>query len=271
MRLLFCGDIVGRSGRDVVTHHIPAMRKRLNLDMVIVNAENMAGGFGLTGPACDTLFQHGVDVITSGNHVWDEKEIIPYMERNKKVIRPLNYPPGTPGEGSVIWQSPQGKRVLVINVMGRLFMDTLDDPFQALDACIAHHTLGKTIDAVVVDVHAEATSEKMAIGHMLDGRVSFVVGTHTHIPTADTRILPGGTAYQTDAGMCGDYQSVVGMQVEAPLFRFRYKRPYTERMKPATGPATLCGTLVETDDATGLAVSITPIRVGPHLAQSLGE
>lgn len=270
MRILFCGDVVGRSGRDVVTQQVPLLRKRLNLDMVIVNAENIAGGFGLTGSACDTLFQHGTDIITSGNHVWDDKEFIPYLSRTKKVIRPLNYPSGSPGEGSVMWTSPEGKRVLVVNVMGRLFMDALDDPFQGLEACLKPYTLGKNVDAIVVDVHAEATSEKMAIGHMLDGQVSLVVGTHTHIPTADARILPKGSAYQTDAGMCGDYQSVVGMQIDAPLFRFRYKRPYVERMKPASGTATLCGILVQTNDQTGLAELVQPICVGPHLIESLG-
>lgn len=268
MRILFGGDIVGRSGRDVVTQKVSLLREHLQLDMVIINAENMAGGFGLTGSACDTLFQHGVDVITSGNHMWDEKEIIPYIARSKNLIRPINYPPGTPGNGSVVWEK-NGKRVLVINVMGRLFMETLDDPFQALDACLSGHTLGKTVDAIVVDIHAEATSEKMAVAWMLDGRVSFIVGTHTHIPTADTRILTNGTAYQTDAGMCGDYNSVVGMQIDAPLFRFRNRRPYTERMKPATGQATFCGTFVETDDATGLAKTIMPVRVGPHLSSTL--
>lgn len=268
MRILFGGDIVGRSGRDIVTQKVPLLRERLSLDMVIINAENMAGGFGLSSSGCNTLFQHGVDVITSGNHMWDEKEIIPYIAHQKNLLRPINYPPGTPGEGSVIWEK-NGRRVLVINVMGRLFMDTLDDPFRILEDCLAKHTLGQTVDAIVVDVHAEATSEKMAIAWMLDGRVSFVVGTHTHVPTADARILPGKTAYHTDAGMCGDYQSVVGMQIEAPLFRFRNRRPYIERMKPAIGPATFCGTLVETDDITGLARSITPVRIGPHLAPTL--
>lgn len=268
MRILFGGDVVGRSGRDVVTQKIPLLRQHLQLDMVIINAENMAGGFGLTGAACDTLFQHGVDVITSGNHMWDEKEIIPYIGRTPNLIRPANYPLGAPGQGSVVW-SKNGKRVLVINVMGRLFMDTLDDPFQILETCLAEHTLGKTVDAIIVDVHAEATSEKMAMAWMLDGRVSLVVGTHTHIPTADARILNEGTAYQTDAGMCGDYQSIVGMQIEAPLFRFRNKRPYIERMKAANGPATFCGTLVETDDATGKALSITPVRIGPHLSSTM--
>lgn len=270
MKILFLGDIVGRSGRDAVTKEVPALRKKLGLDMVIVNAENMAGGFGLTPSSCDSLYQAGVDVITTGNHVWDDRTIIPYISQNKNLIRPINYPPGTPGEGSVVWHSPSGKKILVINVMGRIFMDVLDDPFQALEYCLKNFALGQSIDGVIVDVHAEATSEKMAMAHVLDGRVSFVVGTHTHIPTADTRILAGGTAYQTDAGMCGDYQSIIGMQLEAPIFRFKYRRPYGERVKVANGPATLCGTIVELG-SNGLAIKAEPFRHGPNLFQTVNE
>ncbi|MCE3231086.1 MAG: metallophosphoesterase [Alphaproteobacteria bacterium] len=265
MRILFCGDIVGRSGRDAVEEYLPRVRKDLNIDFVIVNAENAAHGFGITKGICQNLYKIGVDVITTGNHIWDQKEIISYIDQDKRLLRPLNYPATTPGRGYTIVPNRKGKDVLVMNAQARLFMETLDDPFPAVDAILKKYPLGSgSIGAIVLDFHGEATSEKMAMGHFCDGRVSLVVGTHTHIPTADMQILPQGTAYQTDAGMCGDYNSVVGMDKTVPIFKFIRKMP-TERMQPAQGPGTLCGVFVETDDATGLAKSIQPVRLGARL------
>ncbi|MDB5416029.1 MAG: hypothetical protein JWR10_4364, partial [Rubritepida sp.] len=205
-------------------------------------------------------------VITLGNHTWDRSEIIPYMEEEKRVIRPANFPPGTPGHGAVVVEVPGNRRALVINVMGRLFMDPLDDPFRAVQLELARHSLGRSIQAAIIDVHCEATSEKQAFGHSFDGSVSLVIGTHTHVPTADHQILPGGTAYQTDAGMCGDYDSVIGMQKGGAALRFWKKMP-GERLAPADGDATLCGLFVETDDATGLALRVAPLRQGGRLSQ----
>lgn len=267
MRILFCGDVVGRSGREIVVEQMPRICQDLQIDFVIVNAENAAHGFGLTKGICQDLYQVGVDVVTTGNHVWDQKEIISYIDQDKRLLRPLNYPPSTPGRGYTLLPSRKGKEVLVINVMARLFMEALDDPFPAVDAILKKYPLGKSVGAIIVDFHGEATSEKMAMGHFCDGRVSLVVGTHTHIPTADAQILPQGTAYQTDAGMCGDYDSVVGMEKTVPLMKFTRKIP-TGRMQPAQGPGTLCGVLVETDDTTGLAKSIHPIRVGARLQEA---
>jgi hypothetical protein len=264
MRMLFCGDLVGRSGREVVLEHLPRLRRELALDFVVVNGENAAAGFGITEKICAQLYAAGVDVITTGNHVWDQRETVGFIDRDPRLLRPQNYPPGTPGRGIGVYQTARGRRVVVLNLMGRLFMDPLDDPFAALERELSVHRLGETADAVIVDVHAEATSEKMAMGHLADGRASLVVGTHTHVPTADCQILPKGTAYQTDAGMCGDYDSVIGMEKTIPIARFVRKMP-TERMAPAQGPATLCAVFVETDDQTGLARHAAPLRLGGRL------
>ncbi len=212
MRILFLGDVVGKSGRTGVTRHLPGLRDSLALDFVIVNGENAAHGFGITAKICDELFEAGADVISTGNHIWDQKEALSFIEREDRLLRPVNYPKGTPGRGAGLYQTASGASVLVINVMGRLYMDALDDPFAAVERELEACPLGAAADAVVIDVHAETTSEKNAMGHFADGNASLVIGTHTHIPTADTRILPGGTGYQTDTGMCGDYDSVIGMQ-----------------------------------------------------------
>lgn len=266
MKIVYCGDIVGRSGRDVVEQHLPTICKELDIDFVIINAENAAHGFGITKSICQDLYKMGVDVITTGNHVWDQKEIINYIDQDKKLLRPINFPPSTPGRGYTILPNRKGKDVLVINAQARLFMESLDDPFAAVDAVLKKYPMGGgSIGAIVLDFHGEATSEKMAMGHFCDGRVSLVVGSHTHIPTADEQILPSGTAYMTDAGMCGDYNSVVGMDKRVPILKFTKKMP-TDRMQPAQGPGTMCGVCVETDDATGLAISIHPIRLGARLA-----
>jgi metallophosphoesterase (TIGR00282 family) len=267
MRLLFLGDIVGRPGRNAVTERLPGLRERWRLDCVVINGENAAGGFGITEAICDEILAAGADAITLGNHSWDQREALVFIERQPRLLRPANYPPGTPGRGANLIDTHSGKRVLVINVMGRLFMDALDDPFAVADREIETCPLGQVADAIVVDVHAEATSEKQALGHHLDGRASLVVGTHTHTPTSDHRILGGGTAYLSDAGMCGDYDSVLGMQKEESIRRFLQKTP-GPRMEPGQGEGTLCGVAVETDDRTGLARGAHAVRLGPHLEET---
>jgi len=270
VRILFCGDIVGRPGRTAVRTQVPDLRDRLGLDFVIANGENAAGGFGITEAICHELFDAGVDAITGGNHMWDQREAIRFIDGEPRLIRPLNYPAGTPGRGSGVFSAPQGRKVLVISVMARLFMDPLDDPFAAAERELGRHRLGVSAHAIVLDVHGEATSEKMAMGHFVDGRVSLCVGTHTHVPTADTMVLTAGTAYQTDAGMCGSYDSVIGMDKAVPLARFTRKLP-TERLSVAKGEGTLCGVFVETDDATGAALRADPVRVGGCLSAALPD
>ena len=268
MRLAFFGDVVGRSGRDGLADHLPSLRRRLGLEFVIVNAENACHGFGISENTARELYDAGADCLTLGNHAWDQKEALTYIVREPRLIRPANYPrlADPPGKGSNLYVTETGKRVLVINVLGRVHMDAMDDPFAAVDRELETAPLGLVADAVVVDMHAEATSEKMAMGHFCDGRASLVVGTHTHVPTADGQILPGGTAYQTDAGACADYDSVIGNDKEEPLRRFT-TRISQERYKPASGEATVCGVYVETDDRTGRALRIEPIRVGGRLKE----
>jgi metallophosphoesterase (TIGR00282 family) len=270
VRLLFLGDIVGRSGRDAVAAALPGLRHDLALDLVVVNAENASHGFGLAPDMARALFAAGADVLTLGNHAWDRKEIIPYIEEEARLIRPMNYAPGTPGRGATVVGVPGGRRALVVQAMGRLFMEPLDDPFRAVQAELARHSMGAqgAVQAVVIDIHAEATSEKQAMAHSFDGRASLVVGTHTHVPSADHRILPGGTAFQSDAGMCGDYDSVIGMHKGGASLRFWRKVP-AERLAPAEGEATVCGIFVETDDATGLARRVAPLRLGGALEPAM--
>jgi 2',3'-cyclic-nucleotide 2'-phosphodiesterase len=270
MNIAFFGDVVGRTGREGLAEHLPGLRRRLSLDFVIVNAENAAAGFGVTEACARELFDAGADCLTLGNHSWDQKEALTYIVREPRLIRPLNYPAMSkaPGRGAQLFEAPGGRRVLVINLLGRVHMDALDDPFAAVDGELAACPLGEAADAVVVDMHAEATSEKMAMGHFCDGRASLVVGTHTHVPTADAQILEQGTAYQTDAGACADYDSVIGNHKEEPLRRFT-TRISGGRYKPAEGPATICGVFVETDPTTGLALRIEPIRVGGRLKQTI--
>ena len=270
MRLLFCGDIVGRPGREAVTSRLPGLRKALALDFVIVNGENAAGGFGITAKICDELFAAGVDAISGGNHSWDQREALGYIDREPRLLRPLNYPAGTPGRGATVFDVPGGRKILVLNVMGRLFMDPLDDPFACVERELGKHRLGVTVQAIVVDIHAETTSEKMAMSHFVDGRASLCVGTHTHVPTADAMILPGGTAYQSDAGMCGDYDSVIGMDKAAPVARFTRKLP-TDRLSVASGEGTLCAVYVEIDNKTGRATKIAPVRAGGRLSPTLPD
>src|SRR5512139_268748 len=255
MRILFIGDIVGRSGRAVLLERLPRLVRDWRLDFVAVNGENAAGGFGITEMIYQEFVDAGADVVTGGNHSWDQKEALVFIERAPKLLRPINFPAGTPGRGVALIEAKNGARVLVVNAMGRIFMDPLDDPFAAVEHELAACPLKQSADAIIVDIHAEATSEKQAMGHFCDGRASVVVGTHTHVPTADAQILPGGTAYQTDAGACADYDSVIGNQKEEPLRRFTTKIS-GGRYQPASGPATVCGVYLETDDRTGLAKRI---------------
>lgn len=269
MRLLFVGDVVGRAGRVAVGALLPELRRRWKLDFVVVNGENAAGGFGITEAVCDELIEAGADCVTLGNHSFDQREALVFIERQERLIRPVNYPHGTPGRGAFLFEGEAGHRVLVVNVLGRIFMDPMDDPFAAVEREIVACPLGLGCDAAVVDMHAEASSEKQAIGHFLDGRVSLVVGTHTHAPTADAQILPGGAGFMTDAGMTGDYDSIIGMDKDEPLRRFTRKIA-GGRFEPATGEATLCGVAVETGP-DGLARRIAPVRLGGRLQKATPE
>ncbi|MBC7281786.1 TIGR00282 family metallophosphoesterase [Hoeflea sp.] len=271
MRLLFLGDMVGKSGRTAVWNRLPGLIRDFRLDFVIVNGENAAGGFGITEEIFLETLDAGADVVTTGNHVWDQREALVYADRQDRFLRPANYPAGTPGRGSNLYIARNGARVLVANVMGRVFMHPdLDDPFSAGEAILNACPLGEQADAVIFDFHAEATSEKLCFAHFVDGRASFVVGTHTHVPTADAQILNGGTAYLSDAGMCGDYDSSIGMDKEEPVNRFVSKIP-KGRFEAASGPATICGVAVEISDRTGLAEKIAPLRIGPRLSEAYPE
>ena len=268
MRILFLGDVVGRSGRDALVAGLPGLRASLRADLVVVTGENASHGFGLSPDMAESFLAAGADAITLGNHAWDRKELIPYIAQQPRVVRPLNFPPGTPGAGSVVVSLADGRQALVLNAMGRLFMDPLDCPFRGTAELLSRYRLGASVAAIVADFHAEATSEKLAYAHSFDGTVSMIIGTHTHVPTADHQVLPGGTAYQSDAGMCGDYDSVIGMTKDGSAARFWRKMP-GERMAPAEGAATLCGLFVVTDDTTGLARSAEPVRVGGRLSGQL--
>jgi metallophosphoesterase (TIGR00282 family) len=267
MRILFIGDILGRSGRKIVLDRLPGLIEQWKLDFVAINGENAAGGFGITETIYRELIDAGADAVTLGNHAWDQKEALVFIERAPKLIRPINYPAGTPGRGAALIDTRGGARVLVINAMGRVFMDPLDDPFAAIERELSACALKREVDAVILDFHCEATSEKQAMGHFCDGRASLVVGTHTHVPTADHQIFPGGTAFMSDVGMTGDYDSVIGMNKDEPLQRF-LRKIQTTRFEPAMGPATLCALAVETDDATGLALRIAPVRLGGRLEEA---
>ena len=267
MNILICGDVVGKAGRRVVCDALPNLRRELDLDFIVVNGENAAGGFGITPKICDQFFDVGTDVITTGNHAWDQKDIIPHFEKEKRLLRPHNYPEGTPGTGVAVFPDHQGRKILMLHFMGLLFMPSLDDPFAGVEMALLNRHLGSDISAIILDFHGEATSEKLAIAHMLDGRVSAVVGTHTHVPTADAQVLPGGTGYISDIGMCGDYDSVIGMKKEASIERFRKKLP-GPRLEAALGEATLCAVFIEIDDETGLARRIEPLRLGGRLSQA---
>ncbi|ORJ55826.1 TIGR00282 family metallophosphoesterase [Geothermobacter hydrogeniphilus] len=255
LNLLFVGDVVGRPGRRALQRLLPRLIDRHQVDLVVANGENAAAGFGLTRDTMNELLDAGVDVLTTGNHVWDKREICGQIDDFPRVLRPLNYPDGTPGRGSGVFQTSAGYKVGVLNLEGRIFMSALDCPFRAADAAIAE--LRRETPVILVDIHAEATSEKVAMGHYLDGRVSLVVGTHTHVPTADAMILPGGTAYQTDAGMTGSRDSVIGVRKELVIEKFLTQMPV--RFDVAKKDPWLCGVVCRVEMATGRAVAIEQV------------
>jgi metallophosphoesterase (TIGR00282 family) len=267
MRILFIGDVVGRSGRVIVRDQLPRLVADWKLDCVVVNGENAAGGFGITELIYQDILDAGADAITLGNHAWDQREALVFIERAPRLIRPVNYPPGTPGRGAAMIETRGGASVLVVNAMGRVFLEPLDDPFAAIERELSACPLKTAADAIIIDMHAEATSEKQAMAHFADGRASLVVGTHTHAPTADHQILPGGTAFITDVGMTGDYDSIIGMTKQEPIGRFVRRIP-SGKFEAASGPATLCAVAVETDDATGLATRVAPVRIGGRLEEA---
>jgi len=266
MKLLFLGDVVGRAGRAAVTEWLPKLREAWKLDFVVVNGENASNGIGLTGGHAKVLLEAGADCLTLGDHAFDQREMLQFIEKEPRILRPLNFAKGAPGKGARLFTAPGGRKVLVAQALGQVFMKRpFDDPFSAMDSVMKAHPLGGLAQAILVDFHCEATSEKMAMGHYCDGRASVVVGTHTHIPTSDTQILGGGTAFQTDAGMCGNYDSVIGMEKTEPMRRF-ITGMSKGRFTPAMGPATVSGIYVETDDRTGKATRVEMVRQGGRLA-----
>ena len=270
MRILYLGDVVGRSGRRAIQDRLGALRERLKADFVVVNGENATSGIGITPDHAKDLLEAGVDVLTLGDHAFDQREMLAGIEKEPRILRPVNFSRAAPGVGARVFDAPGGRKVLVAQVLGQVFMKrAFDDPYSAIEAVLKQHPLGGLVQASLVDIHCEATSEKMAMGHFCDGRASIVVGSHTHVPTGDAMILPGGTAYMTDAGMCGDYVSVIGMDKDEPLRRF-ITGMSKGRFQPASGEATLSGLLVQTDDRTGKAVSAEPVRAGGALAQTHG-
>lgn len=262
MKILFCGDVVGKSGRKMVLTLVPQLKEKLNLDAVIVNGENAAHGFGLTPKMYDEFLAHGADVITLGNHSFDKKEIFTILDSAEFLVRPLNYPDGTAGHGYCIKRLANGKRLAVVQLLGKLFMRQYNDPFEMMDKWLEVHK--GEYDLLVIDYHAEATAEKVAFGWKMNGLAALVVGTHTHIPTADAHVLDGGTAYMTDVGMCGDYASVIGQKVDCSLSRFKVGEKI-QRLDPAEKEGTFCGVVVEIDEVTNRATKVFPVRIGAHL------
>lgn len=268
MKILFLGDVMGRAGRTAIKTHVPKLREAWKLDFVIVNGENATSGMGLSAAHAQSLLDAGVDVLTLGDHAFDQKDMMTFIPKEPRVLRPLNFSKAAPGVGARVFDGPRGKKVLVTQVLGQVFMKrTFDDPFSAIDGVLRQYPMGGQVQASIVDIHCEATSEKMAMGHFCAGRASLVVGTHTHVPTSDAMILPGGTGYLTDAGMCGDYRSVIGMDPAEPMRRFVTGMP-KERFTPASGEATLSGVYIETDDQSGQTTRIEMVRVGGHLQPS---
>ncbi|MDE3239884.1 MAG: TIGR00282 family metallophosphoesterase [Paracoccaceae bacterium] len=268
MKILFLGDVMGRAGRAAITDRLPKLRADLGLDFVVVNGENASSGMGLTAEHARLILNAGADCVTLGDHAFDQKDMLQFIESEPRILRPLNYAKTAPGKGARLFAAAGGRKVLVTQALGQVFMKRpFDDPFSALDQVLRSHPLGGLAQAIIVDFHAEATSEKMAVGHWCDGRASLVVGTHTHVPTGDAQILPAGTAYLTDAGMCGDYNSVIGMDKAEPMRRFITGMSKT-RFEPAEGEATLSGVYVETDDRTGLAKRVAMVRLGGRLQES---
>ncbi|MCC6305679.1 MAG: YmdB family metallophosphoesterase [Rhodobacteraceae bacterium] len=269
MRLLFLGDVVGRTGRTAVAERLAGLRAEWGLDFVVVNGENATAGAGLSAEHARALLAAGADVVTLGDHAFDNRDMESFIEQEPRILRPLNYARAAPGRGARLYEAPGGRRVLVAVTLGQVFMKRpFDDPFSALEPVLRAHPPGGIASAVIVEAHAEATSEKMALGHWCDGRASVVVGTHTHVPTADAQILPAGTGYLSDAGMCGDYDSIIGMDKAEPMRRF-VTGMARGRFEPAGGPATLSGLFAETDDRTGRPLRIAPVRIGGRLPQAL--
>lgn len=269
MKLLFLGDVMGRAGRAAISGQLAKLRADWGLDFVVVNGENASSGAGLTADHARLILEAGADCITLGDHAFDQKDMLRFIDTEPRIIRPLNYAKEAPGKGARVFSDARGRKVLVAQVLGQVFMKRpFDDPFSAIDAVLRAHPLGGLAQASLVDIHCEATSEKMAMGHWCDGRASVVVGTHTHVPTADAMVLPGGTAYLTDAGMCGDYHSVIGMDRAEPMRRF-VTGMARERFTPANGEATLSGFYIETDDRTGKAQRCMAVRAGGRLMPSL--
>lgn len=265
MRILFLGDVVGRSGRTAIAERMPALRAELRLDFVVVNAENATSGAGLSAAHARALLDAGADVLTLGDHAFDQREMLDFVKSEPRIIRPLNYSKIAPGTGARVFDAPGGRKVLVAQVLGRVFMkQPFDDPFSAVEPVLKAHPPGGMVQASMIDMHCEATSEKAAMGWYCNGRASIVAGTHTHVPTADARVLSGGTAYITDAGMCGDYDGIIGMEREEPMRRF-VTGMSRGRFAPSAGAATLSGLLVETDDRTGKATSSVGFREGGAL------
>ncbi|MDO5641263.1 MAG: TIGR00282 family metallophosphoesterase [Paracoccus sp. (in: a-proteobacteria)] len=273
MRLLFLGDVMGRAGRAAVAGRLAGLKAHLRADFCVVNGENASGGMGLTGGHAQLLLDAGADVVTLGDHAFDQKDMLAFIQKEPRVIRPVNFARDAPGRGAGVFDAPRGRKVMVAQVLGNVFMRrAFDDPFSALESVLRTHPMGAMagVQAVMIDFHAEATSEKMAAGHFCDGRASLVAGTHTHVPTGDAQVLTGGTGYLTDAGMCGDYDSIIGMEKPEPMRRF-VTGMSRDRFTPATGEVTLAGVLVETDDRTGLARAIWPIREGGRLPPAMPE
>jgi metallophosphoesterase (TIGR00282 family) len=268
MKILFLGDVMGRAGRAAISKDLPRLRAEWQLDFVVVNGENATAGMGLSGDHAKIILDAGADVVTLGDHAFDQKDMLTFIANEPRIIRPMNFSKSAPGVGARVFTAPGGRKILIAQVLGQVFMKRpFDDPFSALDGVLKQFPMGGQIQASLVDIHCEATSEKMATGHFCDGRASIVVGTHTHVPTGDAMILPGGTAYMSDAGMCGDYNSVIGMEKTEPMRRFITGMPKS-RFTPAAGDATLSGLYVETDDRTGKATRVEMVRQGGRLAQS---
>lgn len=265
MKILFLGDVMGRAGRAAIKEWVPRLRAAWALDFVVVNGENATSGHGLSGAHAQGLLEAGADVVTLGDHAFDQKDMMTAIAAEPRILRPINFAKAAPGVGARVFEAPGGRKVLVAQVLGQVFMKRpFDDPFSALDGVLRQYPRGGVVQASLIDIHCEATSEKMAVGHFCDGRASIVVGTHTHVPTGDAQILPGGTALLSDAGMCGDYNSVIGMEKDEPLRRFITGMP-KGRFTPAAGEATVAGLYVETDDRTGAAIRISMVRQGGRL------
>ncbi|ADM08436.1 hypothetical protein PB2503_01787 [Parvularcula bermudensis HTCC2503] len=268
MRLGFLGDVMGRAGRNAVLDNIGHLKSSLGIDFLIINVENAAGGFGITTALVNDFMDAGADCLTTGNHAFDQRDDLGVFETEPAMIRPANYPSSCPGRGAALLAGGGELQVLVVQVLGQRFMNPIDDPVSAIERELDGLVLGQDADAIVIDVHAEASSEKYALGHYLDGRVTAVVGSHTHVPTADFQVLPGGTAFHSDAGMCGDYDSVIGMEKAGPV-ESMVSKMRSGRMVPASGPATICGTVIDSDPKTGLAQAVYPLRLGGRLAETL--